>query len=206
MLKLRQLMDPNKPKRSLGMLIGGTIVAAGMSLLSPSSPSQAARDQSNPPPEEAQQACTDDVEVSRLSRHLKARHEGLRADFLALEREQEELGRQREALDGRLEELRELRREVTSRIARWQARDARERSTRLRQLINIVNEMKPLGAARLLAKSEPELSADVLLQLDEKHAGRILENMPPDTAADLARRLAAFRAKNKPAQDKEAQP
>jgi flagellar motility protein MotE (MotC chaperone) len=195
MLKLRQLMDPNKPKRSLGLLVGGSIVAASMSLLSPSSTSQAAKDASAPEPEA--QVCTDDVEVSRLSRHLKARHEGLRADFLALEREQEELGRQREALDGRLEELRELRREVTSRIARWQARDARERSTRLRQLINIVNEMKPLGAARLLAKSEPELSADVLLQLEEKHAGRILENMPPDTAADLARRLAAFRSKQK---------
>jgi flagellar motility protein MotE (MotC chaperone) len=183
---------PERPQRWFGLLFGGLIVAAGMSIFSPGG--IAAKD--DPTPTDADAAvCKGDAEVNRLSRHLRARHDGLQADFLALEREQEELQFQREELDARLEELRELRRDVTSRIARWEARDARERSTRLRQLISIVGDMKPAGAASILAKSEPTLAADVLLQLEQKQAARILESMPPDAAADLARRLAAFRAR-----------
>lgn len=209
MLKLGKIWDPDQPRRTFGLIIGGAIVAIGMSLVtsggqSSETPPEGEKAEAAAEGEEGankeaakgeEEMCATDEEVARLAKQLRSRHEQLEADWLALEREQEELAEQRKDLDDSLRELRELRKEVSLRIKSWELRESKERADRLNRLIGIVGKMNAQSAAELLRSTEPSLAVDVLLQLEDKNAGKILSLIPPKDAAALARKVAAFRAR-----------
>ena len=110
------------------------------------------------------------------------------------------LARRSTALDERAAALSELEQGVAAEIARLEALRAEilnllggQRSAlkqRVAKLSRMVDQMKSKDAAELLAGIDEGVALQVLQKIKPKQAGKILGAMPPETAQDLADRLA----------------
>jgi hypothetical protein len=58
------------------------------------------------------------------------------------------------------------------------------------RVVRLYEGMRPKEAATVLARLDPELSAEILVGMRERQAAKILAHLPPQRAADLTDRLA----------------
>lgn len=187
MLHLRKLLEPDRPRRRIGLLVGGAVVVAAMSLYNPVGDLMAADGDS---PEDAEEIeppaeCNSTETLGLLAADLRTRKTELEKKRLAIERESVALDGSRAELNARLAEIAMQRKALEERMVGWENRRTAERKERLDKLVGIVGQMEPEGAATVLQKTNPDLAVDVLLSLDQKRAAQILALIDPAHAATL---------------------
>lgn len=185
MLHLRKLLDPKRPKRRVGLFVGGAVVVAAMSFYNPVGDLMAADGDGMPEQEEQVEACDSSKALQVLGGDLRNRKTELAQKRLALERESQALDEARADLKAQLDEIAVQRKGFEERMMSWESRRSAERTERLDKLVGIVGEMKADGAATMLEKTKPDLAVDVLLKLEQKRAAEILALIEPGHAAAL---------------------
>ncbi len=186
MFQVRKLMDPNSPRRRVGLLVGGAVVVAAMSLYNPVGDLMAADGEGMADAEEMEvPECNSTETLDLLGSDLRARKTEMEKKRLAIEREGTAIEGARADLKAQLEEIATQRKAFEDRMTSWETRRNAERKERLEKLVGIVGEMKPDGAAMMLEKTKPDLAVDVLLRLEQKRAAEILALIEPGHAAAL---------------------
>jgi flagellar motility protein MotE (MotC chaperone) len=187
MFHLRKLLDPNSPRRRVGLLVGAGVVVAAMSLYNPVGDLMAADGDGKADAEEMEMAaeCNSTETLGILAKDLRTRKTEMEKKRLAVERESAALDESRGDLKAQLEEIAAQRKAFEDRMVSWEQKRTDERKERLDKLVGIVGEMKADGAAKMLEKTKPDLAVDVLLRLDQKRAAEILAMIGPAHAASL---------------------
>ena len=177
------LTDARQPRRGLGLLSGGAIVASGLSIANPAGILAAKGSEGDPP---ALAPCAGEAQAADLHGKLRARYIDLRKETLALERERNTLKAARETLSTDLESLRTLRKDLDAHISSWEQRRDADREARLARLVNIVSEMPPDKAAALILNTDDDLAVDLLIKLDAPRSAQLLALLPAERAASMA--------------------
>jgi flagellar motility protein MotE (MotC chaperone) len=116
-----------------------------------------------------------------------------------LEKERQSLQTREQVVAAKEEQLRVLKKEVEQRLRELNAMQQRamefiEEEKRMqgeqnRHLVATLEAMPPDRAGRLLEKMDDEVAAQILRRLKGKEAGAILSLLPPDKAAKLSQKL-----------------
>lgn len=110
----------------------------------------------------------------------------------SLLRQQEELARKEES-------LKQMEKDLTAKLEQMQVLESRlkvmmkdadqAQNTKLRQLVDVISNMKPQQAAQVLESLDPRTSVKVLSNMRGRQAGEILTLVKPQKAASLAEAL-----------------
>jgi len=196
MFNFSELFDRNRPKRPLGLLVGGVIVLAGMSFYNPAK-SQLSADAgvANKGGDDSEstmlpvEECYTNESLTAIAADLERRKNAVEQKRLALDRERRAMKRARTELELQLREIKTQREKLQVRIDDWDQKRSKERTQRISKLAAIVGEMRPEEAARVVGKTDPALAVDVLLTLDKGHAAKILAKVETDKAVALTKAM-----------------
>lgn len=122
------------------------------------------------------------VEERRLKTSIRQELVRLRQKEEMLAAKEMELKTLRREVDKKLEELKKARTEINALLER-----KRELETqKAKALSKMYEKMEPAKAAGLLVGLEKDLAIAILDGMSAKSAGRVLNNMDPETAASLS--------------------
>ncbi len=113
-----------------------------------------------------------EVELDRRTRELDER-----------ERTLEQL---EERVNGRLDEIRTIQRDVEARILEWEGQD----DARIKRLAKVYESMPPDSVAPLLENLEIDLATSIVSRMKAKKSGAVLAVMEREEALVLSRRVA----------------
>lgn len=121
----------------------------------------------------------------RLLTSLDARRVELEKRSSILDKREEELQLQTQALNDKLAELRGL----NQKLSEFRKEKDQRYEARMEQLANVYGSMSPNEAAPLLAKLDDEIGLALLERMPGKRMGQILGLMTPDRAIEFTRIL-----------------
>jgi flagellar motility protein MotE (MotC chaperone) len=122
------------------------------------------------------------VEERRLKASIHQELIRLRQKEKMLDAKEMELKTLSREVDKKLEELKKARAEINGLLERKQELETQK----ARALSKMYEKMEPAGAAGLLVSLEKGLAIAILDGMSAKSAGRVLNNMDPETAASLS--------------------
>lgn len=129
------------------------------------------------------------VEERRLFNTIQSERANIRAEKKDLELRKKELKSIEEGvdkkiaeIDGKLEELKDLRKQIEKLLAE----KSQEEIKRTQDLAKIYEKMSPDKAALALSGLEPKLAADLLGSMKVKSAARILDQISRQKATELS--------------------
>ncbi len=127
--------------------------------------------------------------------------------LVSIEDEYAKLSERESKIDSREMELKTLEMEVDKKLAAMQQlrnelvklldrKDATE-GERIGELSKIYEKMNPQKAAVLIKALDYQLAVDLLLGIKKKTAGKILDNLDPETATELSKAFTEIPVKDK---------
>ncbi len=126
--------------------------------------------------------------------------------LVSIEDEYAKLDEAKSKLNTREMQLKTLEMEVDKKIATMQQlrkelvklldRKKEVEGERIGELSKIYEKMKPQKAAVLIKKLDDQLAVDLLLGIKKKTAGKILDNLDPETATKLSKAFTEIPVKN----------
>lgn len=122
------------------------------------------------------------VEERRILSSLLQEKAKIAAQQKHLDAREMELKTLQAEVDKKLDELRRTREEVEVLVAQKNA----EENARILGLSKVYEKMDPAKAARVLTTLETELAVDILANMKQKSAGKILNNLEGEKAAALS--------------------
>lgn len=122
------------------------------------------------------------VEGRRLLMDLQQEKDKLATRDRLLNAREMELKTLQTEVDKNLNELRRLREEVEKLVARKDA----EENARILNLSKVYEKMDPAKAAGIIATLKSDLAVDILVNMKQKSAGKILNNLEGEKAASLS--------------------
>ncbi|HOK89552.1 MAG TPA: hypothetical protein PK379_05965 [Candidatus Hydrogenedentes bacterium] len=166
------------------MALTGHLNGESLARLSGAKPAE----QASPAPAADNPTPADPVRVSSLDTLSRQ----LREKEAALNQREEELKQREAQLATREAELAKLRADLETMQKQLESslQDAdTERQVRLKTIALTVSEMKPDKAAERLEGLDPADIAEILLQVEGKNRGKIMEALSPETAVSVMRQL-----------------
>ena len=125
---------------------------------------------------------SDSVEERRIVASLLAERAKIAEQKKQLDAREMGLKTLQSEVDKKLDELKKLRQEVEVLVAQ---KDAEEK-TRIQDLSMMYEKMEPAKAARVLTTLETKLAVDILANMRQRSAGKILNNLEGEKAAALS--------------------
>jgi len=125
---------------------------------------------------------SDSVEERRILASLLEERTKIAEQKKQLDVREMELKTLRAEVDKKLDELRQLREEVEILFSRKDA----EENARILELSKMYEKMDPAKAASVIATLDTELAVDILANMRQKSAGKILNNLEGEKAAALS--------------------
>ncbi len=127
------------------------------------------------------------------SREFEKLADRLLESFKKLEEKERQLEKKKEFILKKEEELRKLLEEaMEAELVR-----RREMDQKVKRLLEVINKSDPDSVGEMLSKTDPELAAEVLVNLPKvRVAGEILASMEPDAAAKVVEALLKKREKS----------
>jgi flagellar motility protein MotE (MotC chaperone) len=122
------------------------------------------------------------VEERRILSSLLEEKARIAAQKKLLDAKEMELKSLEVEVDKKLNELRRMREEVEELFAKKDT----EENARILNLSKVYEKMDPVKAARVIATLETELAVDILANMKQKSAGKILNNLEGEKAATLS--------------------
>jgi flagellar motility protein MotE (MotC chaperone) len=122
------------------------------------------------------------VEERRILASLLEEKARVAAQKKLLDAREMELKTLQTEVDKKLDELKRLREEVEVLVAQKDA----EENARILELSKMYEKMEPAKAARVLTTLETELAVEILANMKQKSAGKILNNIEGEKAAALS--------------------
>ena len=122
------------------------------------------------------------VEERRILSSLLEEKTKIAAQKKHLDAREMELKTLQAEVDKKLNELRRMREEVKELFAQKET----EEQARILNLSKVYEKMDPAKAARVIATLETELAVDILANMKQKSAGKILNNLEGEKAATLS--------------------
>ena len=122
------------------------------------------------------------VEERRILVSLLEEKAKIAAQKKLLDAREMELKTLQTEVDKKLNELRSMREEVKELFAKKE----KEESDRILNLSKVYEKMDPAKAARVIATLETDLAVDILANMKQKSAGKILNNLEGEKAATLS--------------------
>jgi flagellar motility protein MotE (MotC chaperone) len=123
--------------------------------------------------------------ADRVREALGLASEALRRQQGELQEEIRRLEILRDEVRSEIRKLRALRSKLTEPIKASRKRKASERTARIRRMAKSLGAMSPAAAAVALSRMNDDVVVDMLLVMDGKRIGKILESMEPKRAAVL---------------------
>lgn len=124
--------------------------------------------------------------VDRLLAEVYTRKKELAEAERDVERREAAVRELETMIDERIEALEADRRELETRIAKWETQDG----DRIKKLAKVYAELPPSKAARLLSNLELDLAVSVLSGMKQKSSAEVLAAIAPDRALVMSRRMA----------------
>jgi flagellar motility protein MotE (MotC chaperone) len=122
------------------------------------------------------------VEERRILSSLLEEKTKIAAQKKRLDAREMELKTLQTEVDKKLNELKRMREEVKELFAQKET----EENARILNLSKVYEKMDPAKAARVIATLETELAVDILANMKQKSAGKILNNLEGEKAATLS--------------------
>ena len=122
------------------------------------------------------------VEERRILSSLLEEKTKIAARKKLLDAREMELKTLQTEVDKKLNELKRMREEVKKLFAQKET----EENARILNLSKVYEKMDPAKAARVIATLETELAVDILANMKQKSAGKILNNLEGEKAATLS--------------------
>ena len=132
--------------------------------------------------DEAETSQNSSVEERRILASLKEERATLAAREKLLNTREMGLKTLQTEVDKKLNELRRLREEVEKLVAQKDE----EENARILNLSKVYEKMDPTKAASIIATLKTDLAVDILANMKQKSAGKILNNLEGEKAASLS--------------------
>lgn len=135
----------------------------------------------------------DSVEERRILVSIEDEYDKLSARESKIDAREMELKTLEMEVDKKLAAMQQLRNELVKLLDR---KDATE-GERVAQLSKIYEKMNPQKASVLIKSLDYQLAVDLLLGIKKKTAGKILDNLDPETATELSKAFTDIPVKDK---------
>ena len=132
--------------------------------------------------DEAETTQSSSVEERRILASLKEERANIAAREKLLNTREMGLKTLQTEVDKKLNELRRLREEVEKLVAQKDE----EENARILNLSKVYEKMDPTKAASIIATLKTDLAVDILANMKQKSAGKILNNLEGEKAASLS--------------------
>ena len=149
------------------------------------------------------------AETSKRLELLKTKHD--QKIYNTILEEKEKLARKEEELNAREQRLKKIEEDIDYKMKKLEnfktslqkfmddVRNERssEKEKNLKQLVKTIQSMKARDAAKLINSMEEDLVVDIFVRMKGANAGKVLAFIPPEKGAQISRRIANIKQKEK---------